>query len=280
MSIPSQDIFDIGQRIQKTWPSHVVMLTIRHKGIKHDQIKFHYHPNIQDAISHIKNEQGIPLVNDSDLSILFHNKSNRADYTTIIFFDKNKFNTIKNYLEPYKTKISGDYFTNLFSNLFPKTSSPPRSPKSSLRYSSPLRTSTGLPPIPDEDVLPPLSSSFRDIPLPENKLPPPPPPSFPTPLPPIIGSESGPSRSSRQSSSYRRSPRLSVASSPRSLAMTPLPQVQIGSPRRNNGGGMYNSEFDRGCGCGGGLNDKSNNGGNGGDNGQLGQFSNSSKRKY
>ena len=232
----SKDVSDIGKEFQNKNPNKIVELHIRHKGLDHDQIKFINHANVKDVVAHLK-KSGAPLmINDSRMSFVYQANGKDSEYLTHIFYDKNKFNAIKAALKNHNGNGNGnhngnvqknmnmqdDYFGSVYNNLFGGSSG-----------TSPKRTK--LPQLPIEDRIP----SPDKIPVaPELKA--------QAPARPPVGQESGPD----DSCPFRRQ---NMAMTPRSLAMTPL--SQLGGLRSSN---LYQSEFDRGCGCGGGA--KSGNG--------------------
>lgn len=269
MSIPTNDIFDLGRRLQAKYPTHIVMLLIRHKGLKHTELKMKYYETLGEAVAEIRKEPGTPIIKDNNMEVIYHTPGTRTgDYTTIMFFDKGKFEVVKRLYAVKQHLVQHpeekDFFTNLWSDLFGAG----QRPKGNM-----------LPQIPPEDVIP--SPRVR----PGDKMPPPPPPIVgnergpiaaparfspgfergPGPRPPVgserggrgnmamipaIGGERGP----RPPVGGERGPvgrppvgnergGCRLSSSPRSLAMTPLPQA----------GELYQSEFERGCGCGGGA---------------------------
>ena len=227
----SKDVSDIGKDFQNKNKGKIVELHIKHKGLDHDQIKFISHSSVKDAVAHLKKSGSTPLmINDSRLTFVYPVNGGDQEYLTHIFYDRNKFDEIKSALKNGNgvgTGVGTGKGVNMQEDYFGSVYN------NIFGRGSPSRGGK-LPQLPIEDRIPPTSSIKGPL---KATLTPGPVERFP------VGAEAGPGCGIRK-----------TQLTPRSLAMTPL--SQLGKMQS----GLYQSEFDRGCGCGDGA--KSNGNGN------------------
>lgn len=264
----SQDIFGFGKELQHKWSNRIIILRVEDKNGLHQGIDFLYYDSLEEALNELKTNDHNGRFSDAGHYFIFSNNMNTN--VTYYLFNSTAYNRLKDLLRGKHMPISknSNFFDQLFGDLFSSNKQYPLQKQ----YPESLKT------LPEESLLyskypqtlsqsalysaPPSYSSLAPSSVP---LPPPVSPETellktlepletsiynPT-LPSAIGIERGPGYNYNYNQRYpQQNPRLS----PRSLSMTPLSQLQMGTPRKQQmlNPNIYNDEYERGCGCGGG----------------------------